>query len=75
MQVESQRSNLPEYRIGTGTRFGQYKNIFKADFDTPPANDARWVCCGSIYILGTSDARCAAECMCIAGVSDARCAA
>ncbi len=40
-QSLSQNSTMPEYRIGTGGRFGQYKSLFKGEYQTPAANDFR----------------------------------
>ncbi|GAX76066.1 hypothetical protein CEUSTIGMA_g3509.t1 [Chlamydomonas eustigma] len=40
-QKLSQNPNLPEYRIGTGGRFGQFKSQFKKEYMTPAANDFR----------------------------------
>eukprot|EP00798_Chlamydomonas_sp_ICE-L_P025054 gene25054-10704_t len=36
-QVQSQNPSNPNYRIGTGSRWGQYTKVFKDDFKTPPA--------------------------------------
>ena len=42
-QTLSKNSNVPEVRIGTGQRFAQQKNAFKAEYRTPDANNPRWV--------------------------------
>eukprot|EP00798_Chlamydomonas_sp_ICE-L_P023968 gene23968-9540_t len=40
-QVESQNPTLPNFRIGTASRWGHYSKEFKDDFKTPPANNPR----------------------------------
>ena len=46
-QTLSKNTNVPEVKIGTGQRFAQYKDIFKAGCRSPSANDPRWVRVGA----------------------------
>lgn len=41
MQILSTAPTSPDHRIGTGSRFSQYSNVFKADFATPAAGYPR----------------------------------
>lgn len=38
LQTSSRNTNEPNAKIGTGSRFGQYKTTFKNDFDVPAAS-------------------------------------
>lgn len=40
-QVLSANPTLPNFKIGTATRWGHYNKIFKDDFQTPAANNPR----------------------------------
>lgn len=40
-QLLSPNEKLPSWRIGTGGRFSTYKNVWKADFQTPAAENPK----------------------------------
>jgi hypothetical protein len=38
----SAKSNNPNWKIGTGDRWGQYKGGFKEEYTTPGPESSRW---------------------------------